>query len=369
MSVKVRLFFLAFLFYSAHLSAQLRPAVADSFLNFIKANKDRASIYVSRNDTVISALNENRTMPLASTFKILVAIEFAKQAAAEIIDKDRYVALSELDKYYLANTDGNAHPGWIAYEKTKNHIRADSVRLIDVARGMMMFSSNANTEYLIDLLGVNNVRTNVELFGLKSHTPIYAPPASLLMYQNPNGKDERRILKDIKKFSDENYAMQVYKLHVQLKRSPRFKSLFRLQDLSIPMQQTWSDRLPASTTKDYVHLVKLINKRKFLSEDAYKVLSEVMEFYMENNSMKDTFKHYGAKGGNTAFVLTHVVYFKTNTNITMEWAVFFNHLSQEEEIILSSQLDYFEGQIIADPVFRSKLGAVGIGYSTLDTGY
>ena len=51
---------------------------ADSLLNFISVNKSRASLYLSVNDTMVGRLNENTMMPLASTVKILVAIEFAK---------------------------------------------------------------------------------------------------------------------------------------------------------------------------------------------------------------------------------------------------------------------------------------------------
>ena len=56
-------------------------------------------------------------MPLASTVKIIVAIEFAKQAAHNIFNENKKIPLSELDKYYLPNTDGDAHPNWVNYEK------------------------------------------------------------------------------------------------------------------------------------------------------------------------------------------------------------------------------------------------------------
>ena len=57
--------------------AQLDPAKADSFFYFIKANPLRSSVYITRNDTAIARLNENKLMPLASTVTMLVAIEFA----------------------------------------------------------------------------------------------------------------------------------------------------------------------------------------------------------------------------------------------------------------------------------------------------
>ena len=347
--------FIVCLCFGKSASAQLQPAVADSFLNFIKTNKDRASVYITRNDTIIAFLNENKLMPLASTFKILVAVEFSKQASSDIIDKNAYIPLSELDKYYLPNTDGNAHPSWLDYEKKNNHLKGDSVQLIDVARGMMMFSSNANTEYLMDLLGINNIKSNIGLFGLRVHTSIYPPPASLLMYQNPKNTSEAKIIKAINKFSDENYAKHVYSLHVQLKHDYRFKAAFRPADLTMTMQKAWSDRLPASTTKDYVHLANILNNRKFLSDSAYRIIEQIIEFPMESKAFQAVFKHYGVKGGNTSFVLTHVIYLRTKNNTNMELAVFFNNLSPAEEKKLAGWLDPFEAQVIFDAAFRKKL--------------
>ncbi len=343
------------LFFCKNTTAQLQPAVADSFLNFIKTNKDRASIYITKNDTVIAFLNENKVMPLANSFNILVAIEFAKQASADIVDKNARVPLSELDKYYLPNTDGNAHPSWIEYERKNNHIRGDSVKLIDVARGMIMFGSNANAEYLMDLLGINNIGSNIGLFGIRIHTSIYPTPASLLMYQNPKDISEDKIIKAINKFSEQNYAKHVYSLHIQLKHDFRFKASFRANDMTMKMQKVWSDRLPASTTKDYVHLGNILNNRKFLTDTAYKIIEEVLESSMENKNFQAVFKHYGVKGGNTSFVLTHVLYLRTKSNTNIELAVFFNNLSPDEEKKLAAWLDPFEAQVIFDGAFRNKL--------------
>ena len=343
------------LFASNNATAQLQPAVADSFLHFIKANKERASLYITRNDTIIAYLNESQLMPLASTVKILVAVEFAKQVGNGVIDKNTWVPLDELDKYYLPNTDGNAHPKWLEYEKKNSHISNDSVRLIDVARGMIMFSSNANTEYLMELLGLDNIKSNIGLFGLQHHTTIYPLAASLLMYQNPKQLSEDKILKAIGKLSDDNYSKYVYSLHVQLKHNKTFKAYFRPQDLTMKMQELWSSRLPASTTKDYVHMANILNNRRFLNDSAYNIIREVMEFPMENNAFKTVFKQYGVKGGSTAFVLTHVIYLTTKTNNKMELAVFFNNLSPAEEKKLEGWLDAFEASVIFDASFRKKL--------------
>ncbi|HNG64391.1 MAG TPA: hypothetical protein PLK54_11585, partial [Ferruginibacter sp.] len=63
---------LIFLCTDLPVCGQLKPALADSMLNFIQANRNKAALYITRNDTAIVSLNENRRMPLASTVKIIV---------------------------------------------------------------------------------------------------------------------------------------------------------------------------------------------------------------------------------------------------------------------------------------------------------
>ena len=344
-----------FVFACQKTSAQLKPAVADSFLNFIKTNKERSSLYITRNDTIIAYLNESKLMPLASTMKILVAVEFAKQAGDGLLFRNSLVPLDELDKYYLPDTDGGAHPNWLEYEKKNGHISNDSVRLIDVARGMMMFSSNANTEYLMDLLGINNIKSNIHLFGLRNHTDIYPLVSSLMMYQNPKEIKEEKIIKAISKLTPDEYISYVNSIHTQLKFNKMFKAGFRPQDLSMNMQRLWSSRLPASTTKDYVHLANILNNRSFLNDSAFAIIQDIMEFPMENDAFKKAFKQFGMKGGSTAFVLTHVVYLITVSNIKYEMAVFFNDLEPEEQHRLKGWLDPFEASVIFDVGFRKKL--------------
>jgi D-alanyl-D-alanine carboxypeptidase len=220
---------------------------------------------------------------------------------------------------------------------------------------MIMYSSNANTEFLMDLLGFNNVKNNIQLFGLKQHTAIYPLVSSLFMYQNPLNNKESTILKTIKKMSDEKYSRYIAQIHMQLKVDSLYKTKFRQHDLTEPMQKLWSDRLPASTTKEYVQVAKILNNRKFLDEKAYAILADVLEFPMENKGFQQVFKHYGVKGGSTSFVLTHVVYLTTKSDNKMELAIFFNNLTEQQNEKLQTWIDPFEAQVIFDKKFREKL--------------
>jgi len=335
--------------------AQLQPVVADSFFNFIKANKSRSSVYISKDDSTITRLNEEKLMPLGNTVNIMVAVEFAMQASVNMIDKDAHVSINELEKYHIPNTDSGAHEAWIAYEQEEKNIVNDSISLIEVARGMTMFNSNANTEYLMDLLGFDNVKNNHRLFELRNHTAMFPYVSSLFIFQNLGKMKEAKLLREIQKLSEEEYCRYAFLFHQQLKDDPDFKSNFRTKRMKPELLKIWSDHLTASTTKEYVHLANILNNRKFLNENAYGIIAEILEFPMEKKQFQEIFRQYGGMGGSTGFALTQVIYFTSKEYMRMEMAVFFNNLTLPEEGQLKKWWYSFEAQVIFDENFRNKL--------------
>lgn len=332
-----------------------RAQGADSLLNLIQKNKEKAAVYLIKNDTVKAAVNENRMMPLASTMKIMVALEFAKQAAFQVFDTAQMVSLKRLNDYYLPLTDGNAHPQWIEYEKRNGHVVNDSIPLLHVARGMIIFSSNANTEFLMDLLGLQNINSNYNLLGVKAFTPLYYTVSSLFLYQVPKKQKEDRVLKDIRSLSDHDYAVGTSIIHEQLKNNAEYKSQFRLNDLTPEMQQVWSDRLPRSTAKAYAQMMYLVNNRKLFNEATYKILSRVLESLMENPANQKWLVHAGMKGGSTMFVLTKALYATLKNGDKISMAYFFDGLEPEDLKNAQTWMNDFELEVLSNPDFISKV--------------
>ncbi len=146
----------------------------DKVLNFIKSNPEKSSILLVRNDTIFTIINIDKVMPLASTVKIILAIECAEQSANGQINPDELISLTELDKFYVPNTDSGAHSSWLISIKDK--IYDDKISIREIAKGMIKFSSNANTEWLLNKLGRENVNNCLNSLGLKNHTEIYSRP-------------------------------------------------------------------------------------------------------------------------------------------------------------------------------------------------
>jgi D-alanyl-D-alanine carboxypeptidase len=337
---------------TASLQAQ---SAADSLLNFIVKNKEKASLYMLKNDYEFAKLNEDRLMPLAATSNLIVAVEFAKQAAYNVFGFNALVPLKDIKKYYLPNTDGGAFSNWVKFETRLGHIKADSVKLIDVARGMIMYGSAANAEYLMELLGFGNLKNDIRMFGLKQHTLLYPMPSSIFLYQNPKKLPEDKVLKEIQSLKDDDYYKAIFSIHRELNNDSGYKEKFRPQDLSIKMQKAWSDRLTASTAKEYAKVVRLINSRMILNERSYSVLGRLLESIMESPTSRAWLKHAGMIGGSTISVFTRVIYATLKDGTKIELAYFFNDLNARDNFRLQSWSLDFDSRILKDESFRKKV--------------
>ncbi|MGB3465300.1 MAG: serine hydrolase [Cyclobacteriaceae bacterium] len=320
--------------------------------DFIKNNPDRVAIKLVRNGEVLAAINPEKMMTLASTMKIIVAIEYAEQVAAGKIDPDEMIMLQEVDKYYLANTDGAAHPMWKA-AITKD-TKDERISIREIAKGMIKYSSNANTEWLLDKLGLENVNQRIEKLGVKNHEKINYLVSALLVgrHRFPDKKEE--VLKiAIEDLSDEAYAKIITDIHNGLKSGTIPNN--DIGDLSIPVQRVWSDRLPASTVAEYADIMQKINSRTYFSEKTHFYLDEVMEYILENPANRNWLDHAGMKGGSTAFVLTKALYATKKSGEKIELAYFLEDIKPAEYTNLMYGMNDFELKILINPEFRDKI--------------
>lgn len=334
---------------------------ADSLLNFIVKNKDRSSLYLQKNEYISVKLNEDKLMPLASTMNLIIAVEFAKQAAYNVFSFNTVVPVNNVNKYYLPNTDGDAHRKWLEYETRVGHIKNDSIKLIDIARGMIMYGSSANAEYLMEMLGFQNLQNDIRMFGLKQHTLLYPMPSALFIYQNPKKLTEDKLLKEIQGLSNEDYYKAVFSIHRELNMDSGYKEKFRPQDLSIRMQKAWSDRLPSSTAREYGKVAWLLNSHLVLNEKTYSVLSKILETFMETPSNRLWLQHAGFISGSTVSGLSKVAYAILRDGVPgghgtkLELVYFFNDLTGKENYNLQRWMNDFDMKVLKDENFRKKL--------------
>lgn len=325
------------------------------FLELLSSGESRTAIYFVKNGEVMAESNPDQRMPLASTVKIIVAIEYAKQAAQRKIDPAEKIPLSDLELYYLAKSDGNAHPDWLKEINEKSRAAEGKVELRDVAKGMIKFSSNANTEYLMDKLGLANINANLKELGLDQHDQLYPIVSALLVDTEFPDLTGDALLEKMRTLPREDIIAASNKIHEKLKNDKTGTVRSSYKNRSLELQRVWSDNLPGSTVREYISIMQKLNSRTYYDQATHKHLDEVMEQAMENPKNAELFTHTGAKGGSTGFVLTRAVYATLKNGDKIEAAFFFDGLETGEVSLLTRSFGKFERALLTNPEFQSKV--------------
>ncbi|KAB2879108.1 serine hydrolase [bacterium] len=325
------------------------------FIQMLKKYDQSSALSVVRNDTVLADYNANVLLPLASTAKTLIALEYAKQAAANEINPDSMINLDCLERFYIEGTDGGAHPMWINYLNQNNLIINHQVPLREVARGMIDFSSNANTEFLMERLTLDRINQQITELNVE-HTPMYYFISALgIGLDRSIAQDSLiRFLNNLS-FEERSHHAEIIHGKLATDFDGTFKASLNEQNLSLSAQKIWSDHLPASTAKAYVDIMKKINDRNFPSEILFHI-DEVFDTLTRlSPANRELFYHAGGKGGDTDWILTLAFYFNEKSGSKTEFAVFFNNLSGADKYSLENNINNFMVKLIEDSDFREEL--------------
>ncbi|WP_058309113.1 serine hydrolase [Gracilibacillus massiliensis] len=325
----------------------------DYVQKYIDNNPEQASIQINVNGETVVSQQANVKRPLASVVKTVIAIEYANQVTEGKIDPDQQIPLSELGKYYLENTDGGAHPAWLDDMKANEQIVNDEVPLHQVAKGMIHYSSNANTDFLIEKLGVESINRVIETLDLDNHDPVYPLVSALLTsvylnHQHDENLSDQELEDMLQAMSLEEYRELVWQIHDELKQGePDFFD----ETVSVPMdlQKVWSDRLPNATVDDYGKVMQAISNNTATVPEGEDILRDIMEWPMEmHQSNREKYAHFGAKGGSTAFIINQALYVEDNNGKKVELILFTEGFNFIERMKINQNINAYMKEILAE---------------------
>ncbi|KOS29431.1 D-alanyl-D-alanine carboxypeptidase [Bacillus anthracis] len=326
-------------------------------LKYIKEHKDdkTCSLFIKRNGEVVSSVNANVVLPFASMVKFVVAVEFAKQVSEGKISRDEQISLHELNKYYVKDTDGGAHPDWLEDARARELVKNGQISLEEVARGMVRFSSNANTTHLLDKLGIERVNESIKELELTSHDKFSSYTASLYMrgyVEKELHEPENQSLEKIRNMSQDEYNQHVLQIHEWMKDEEEWKKRDIPLKVDMKFQRIWSDRLVGANAKDYMSIMEKINSRKYFPKPMQEEIENIFKGTVKNSK----FEYAGQKGGSTAFVLTKSLYTTDKKGNKVEVVIMFNDI--EDQVAyqkLRNNVDYFIRDIITSEEFENIL--------------
>lgn len=325
-------------------------------LNHLKDNPQTTSLYLAENGVELITYHSDVVRPLASTVKMLIAAEYAMQIDAGLLNKDSSVPLADLSRYYLKNSDGGAHKEWQKSMHSEGKVENNNVKLHDVAKGMATYSSNANTDYLIDLLGISAINKRAKDLGLTQHEDVYPIVSALLIpehikSESMNGK---QLVKKLKAMPMEEYRTLAEELSEQMQEET-IKVEDLTFDLSMKLQKVWSDRLIGASANDYGKLLAIISNDE-LPPAASEILRDLLEWPMELNERNhERFIHLGAKGGSTVFIMNDAMYAESHAGDKIEIVLLTDDLSFWQGIQIGKNLSSFESEMLGSEEFRLKV--------------
>ena len=298
-------------------------------------------------------INEDVNFPLASLTQIVIALDYAKQAAAKEINSEKTILVEELERFYIPKTDGNAHENWLT---SLNH--PTEVTLKQVAEGMVEHSSNANTDYLIYHLGIDSINKTLNELELTAHDDIVpiTPQLYLPVKLMNEGMSKDEAFKYIEALPRKEYEEVVLAAFNDWCLTPPTKEtkskIYSIMSMSF--QKMWTNKLAKSNTKDYVKLMGKLNRETYYSKEVYSHFTPLLRYKMK---IDPEIKHYAQKAGATAYAISLVSYAETVSN-HIELTYMLNDLNTVEQTLIRGTVERFQTDFMVDPDFRRKVKEV-----------
>ncbi|CAD8100870.1 unnamed protein product [Paramecium sonneborni] len=274
-----------------------------TFVDFLRKNPSRTSLTIKSDDKEILNYQGDRQQDLMSVFKITVAIEFSRQVSEGIIDPEKWIPLSDVNKYYLKDVD-SFHTQFLQIWSDMGKIKDDKIQIIEIAIGMILFSSNTNTEYLQTLLTMQSIENTIKQIKLEQ-TQSYYLSSYFLVFLNYENKEREEYIQQISSFTLQYVLDKTNQIHQILEQGgdeankllARGKEILDGEILGI--QAKYFTR---ASTQAYVNLLDQLNNQELFNTKFYENFYPLIGYAsMQNPFLAKTYKHVGLKGGSSAF--------------------------------------------------------------------
>lgn len=280
-------------------------------------------------------INADNALPLASVVKVLHLLAYAEAVQTGELDPAMIVPLTDIERYYLPNSDLGAHPRSVAtlVEEGRVFGQPPSILLEDVPRMMMEFSSNAATDYLHMMLGQERIEATASAMGMQRHSaPCPFLGQFLLMGRRSDGltpllslvEDPRQFSLDVmsltEQYSSDRASSTFSRAWVDRDNRPSFEA-----------QRFFSEHFNAhGSAREYANLMARIATNEVGSWEHSVLVRRYMEWPTHFPDNQQRLAWLGYKGGSLPGVLTVAYYAQPwDTVRPVVVALFFHELPND----------------------------------------
>jgi len=309
-------------------------------INILKRHLSWSSVVLSINNEIVFSHLPLIKRPLASIIKIPVALEYSQQLSKGLLSANETHSLDEIHKYYIPKSDNGAHINWI------NSINGDSkeITLTDLVNGMMKFSSNANFEFLLKRLKIENINNHLSDW-FSDHEQIFPITSAINILNTHKG-----LLLD-NKYNDHIIRKSFIKM-----ATAHFKRIDQVSQLSIPditLQNKWSDLFPRASAQSYHTLIRKVNQQLLKDKNLNRLILETFGWIL-THPRYNGFIHAGEKTGYTSKVFNKVLFAKNSNGHTLEFVYFIDNLTPSEVKSLHETDSSFTDKFMYSSKYRDQ---------------
>ncbi len=237
-------------------------------------------------------LGADTPLVMASTMKIIVLATYEYAVTQGELDPAEEVQISELEKYYLPLTDGGAHIQGLGSLGIKTDAlgfaldQARTISLDDIARIMIHYSGNAETDYLIERLGTERINA---ITGSNQHTPIRPTLGIALALMNHEGALSDAVMRgslvhDVSE-GDFRYMERLMDLYIHDPdwRNAQIEFMKSGEYIQAATEIGWvgqveaSQLFPKGTAREYARLMAKVASKQFISPEVSTLMQEKLE--------------------------------------------------------------------------------------------
>ena len=304
----------------------------DDFAQLILDNPDTtalAAYTINANGDPVdddNAIFQNADTPLvtASMMKLLVLTAYETAVVNGELDPNEQIKIADLEHYYLPKTDGGAHINGLAGLKIKTDelgFALDQkavIALDEIARIMIHYSGNAETDYLIQRLGYEKVNSAA---GMQHHTPIHSIlgiSLAMMDHERPlaDGDLLQQLIKDVE-CEDYRHFDQLVNLYLndpvwrasQIEYMRTGAYITAANGLGWEGQVEASQLFPRGTAREYAQLMAKIASGQMISQEVSTLMQNKLETIPADWPLRTFFfRRYGSKDGLTAGLINLAAY-------------------------------------------------------------
>ena len=272
-------------------------------------------------------INADTPLVMASTIKVVVLLAYEQAVAQGELDPGELVPVAELETFYLPKTDGGAHAAGLAslgLSADEFGFASDAqarLALEDIARIMIHYSGNAETDYLITRLGDSQIAAAIQAAGFEHHSRIFPTlgvTLAMVNHEDPLVSVEQQPeLQQAIAGQDFTFMENLINRYLQDPDWRAAQIAWMKSDAfdTAVAQLDWNAQLqvgllfPQGTAREYARLMAQIASGSLVSPEISARMGQKLENIPTDGLLRLLFhRRYGAKDGLTAGVMTLVSY-------------------------------------------------------------